>query len=259
MALTPRLELRQSQSLVMTPQLQQAIKLLQLSNIELTAYVEEQIEKNPLLEVDDQSETDSGEREQSTAKSTDNQTTSGDSSRDENQEADTSTLAATDQVISENGATTETESAIDSDYDNLYTEDSRADRQNEQALSQDTSMADWSNVRGASSNFESGGANLEATLSSQITLRDHLIEQLHMSIKDPTERAIGYHLIDTIDDAGYVREDLETISERLGTNPQVIEKTLRKLQTFEPVGIFCRDLAECLALQLAERTGWTPP
>lgn len=255
MALTQRLELRQSQSLIMTPQLQQAIKLLQLSNIELSSYVEEQIEKNPLLEIDEASGSESEARDQPKE---DTRTVGDDASGDDNQDAEASNLTDTDQAMSQDSTSKEVESAIDADYDNLYTDESRADRQNEQNISQDTSTADWSNLRGGSINFDSHGANLEATLSNKKTRRDHLIEQLNITIRDTTERAIGLHLIDTIDEAGYIREDLNVISDRLGTSVEAVAATLQKLQAFEPAGIFCRNLAECLALQLAEKDRLDP-
>ncbi len=255
MALAPRLELRQSQSLVMTPQLQQAIKLLQLSNIELSSYVEEQVEKNPLLEVDEASGSESEARDQPREE---NRTADSDASDDGHQDGDVSNLADTDQTMSQESASKEVQSSIDADYDNLYTEESRADRQNEQNTNQDTSMADWSNLRGGSTSFDSQGANLEATLSSEKTLRDHLIEQLNISLKDATVRAIGLHLIDTIDEAGYIREELTAIADRLGTSVEAVEATLAKLQAFEPTGVFSRNLAECLALQLAEKDRLDP-
>ena len=239
----------------MTPQLQQAIKLLQLSNVELAAYVEDQVEKNPLLEVEERS----GASDNNVT-GTSERTQDAENAQDFNgsETEGVSQLAAADRAISEDRTTAAAESSIDADYDNLYADDLRADRQNEQSVPGGTSLTDWSNVRGGSSKFESEGADIEATLASQPTLREHLIEQLNVGIKDVTERAIGLHLIDTIDEAGYLREEVANIAERLGTRSEVIESVLAKLQAFEPVGIFCRNLAECLALQLAEKDRLDP-
>ena len=244
MALTPRLELRQSQSLVMTPQLQQAIKLLQLSNMELAAYIEEQVAKNPLLEIDDRG-AQTNRREERTSDRGDDSATASDN-------------AATDQAISNDHTTAAVESSIDTDYDNLYTDDSRADRQNDQQAAAGPGSTDWSGAKGGSTKFESGDSNIEAYLADELTLREHLEGQLHLTIKDPLERAIGLHLIDTIDDAGYVREDLADIAARLGTEPKAVEATLLKMQSFEPSGVFSRNLGECLALQLKEKDRLDP-
>ena len=89
-------------------------------------------------------------------------------------------------------------------------------------------------------------------LTRDITLREHLEQQLGIEIADPTERLIGLQIIDLIDEAGYVQGDLGALAERLGCTFELVESVLRKLQQFDPVGVAARNLAECLALQLKE-------
>jgi len=251
MALSPRLELRQSQSLVMTPQLQQGIKLLQLSNIELGEYVAEQLEKNPLLDVDDGSGSSDSKNQAAT------QDVGADADSPVSPEG-TPEITAADQAISENQPNGETEAALDADHDSLYTDEARADVQNSQSAGPEPSVNDWSSAKGGSKNFDSDLSSLESTLSKEVTLRDHLIEQLHVSIKDPARKVIGIHLIDTLDEAGYLVDDIDVITARLGAEKSCVQETLEILQKFEPAGLFCRDLRECLALQLMDRDRFDP-
>src|SRR3989338_516152 len=127
MALTPRLELRQGQSLVMTPQLQQAIKLLQLSNLELAEYVEQELERNPLLEPgtaepaerSEERDAHEGEREQVIS-------------------ADTSL------TLSDDGPLPVRDGDLDTDYDNVYADESRSDTQNDAAAATPgQTSSDW--------------------------------------------------------------------------------------------------------------------
>ena len=251
MALTPKLELRQSQSLIMTPQLQQAIKLLQLSNIELGEFVADQIEKNPLLEVDD--------RESASAERRDNQKSDSDSTQGSDPGTETSSLTETDTLMSGDSTDLDASGTLDTEYENLYTEESKAELQNKAIEdSQSAASMDWSNVGSSSGSFDPMESNLEATLSETKTLREHLTEQLTVSVSDPTERLIGIDLIDCIDEAGYLASPLENVANRLGAPCEQVETVLAKLQKFEPAGIFARDLSECLAIQLKERNRFDP-
>ncbi len=219
MAIAPRLQQKQSQSLVMTPQLQQAIKLLQLSNIELAAFVEEQLESNPLLERGTGDENRRGE------------------------EGDGKTDAEYGEV------TMEAPQAASSDIDAP-----------DHAMDTDASVADvggnvdWSKASssGGSFNGSSDYDPMENT-AAEISLSEHLNAQLAMAIGDPKERMIGTYLIDHVDENGYLRADLEDIAERLGVTTPRILSALTTLQTFEPTGVFARDLRECLMLQLREK------
>lgn len=228
MALTPRLDLRQSQSLVMTPQLQQAIKLLQLSNLELTAFIEQELERNPLLERED------GERGEPEAAP----------------EPEAPQAAAEEPMLdgmTENSA----EDGMDVDYDNLYNNDSAADGLGGEAFGQ------WGQSGGAHG-FDDGENNLEQIVAGEISLRDHLVAQLNVDVLDPAQKLIGLHLIEMLDESGYLIGDLAELAARLGCDVAAVEAVLVKVQRFDPVGVFARSLKECLALQLAERDRLDP-
>ena len=238
MALRAKLELRQSQSLVMTPQLQQAIKLLQMSNIELSEYVETELERNPLLERDD------GDQDAPAAPEP-----AADGAEDGGNPLDGP--AEFDVDLGREGAEHAHLEQLDTDYDNVYSDESKAEAQvrNSQAPSDQS----WSSVpTRQTSGFEHSDFNLEATLSREKTLSEHLTEQLNLSIKDPAQRLIGVHLIGMVGDTGYLTGDIAGVAEQLGADEADVLATLHQLQRFEPAGILARDLAECLALQLHE-------
>jgi RNA polymerase sigma-54 factor len=220
MALTPRLDLRQSQSLVMTPQLQQAIKLLQLSNLELSVFVEQELEQNPLLERDD------------------NQpgATAGD------EPATPDPLEVPDAPLVDVLPGQSEEAPLDLDYENTFT--------NGGVDESGDGLADWGN-RGGRHDFGDDG-DFEDNLTREISLRDHLQSQLNLDITAPAERLIARHLIEMLDEAGYLAGDLPLLAESLGCDLALIEAVLDRLQHFDPPGLFARSLAECLALQLRE-------
>jgi RNA polymerase sigma-54 factor len=231
MALTQRLDLRQSQALVMTPQLQQAIKLLQLSNIELETFVEAEIEQNPLLERDEGGAPEEGEPPAEV--------------RIETVERDAADYAYGDSLPAEG------DSPLDIDGEHAPTAEDGSD-----IGAVEAGLANWKT--GGSGSFEDDDRGLEETLSKQITLRDHLIEQLNVDISDPVDRIIALHLIDMLDEAGYLTGDLAQVAALLGCPDERVAATLARLQRFDPAGIFARNLAECLSLQLVDRNRFDP-
>lgn len=236
MALGPRLELRQGQALVMTPQLQQAIKLLQLSNIELLAYVEQELERNPLLE------------------RTDSEATGVDDGRDpfDSLEASDSPVQRLD--LGSDASADAARAAMDADGDSTFTNDSGYD-----AAGHDTSLeSNFIAGRGGDSRFEDDGGSLEQTLSEARTLREHVQDHWQLMPANAGDRLIGAALIDALDEAGYVTEPLADIAARLGVDEDDVEAVLLDLQTIEPVGLFARSLKECLALQLRDRDRLDP-
>ena len=230
MALAPRLDLRQSQSLVITPQLQQAIKLLQLSAIELAEYVEQELTSNPLLETDDAGET--GALTESAGNADDRQ---GDD------------LSVVDAVDGQTDAPLDVESSI-SDSNSALGDDG-SDRGG-----MDTHNADNWNGTSMSGDMP----DLERTLADTPDLRSHLIQQLNLSVTAPAERFIGVFLIDQLDESGYMRMSLADAAEQLGTDVPRIERVLALLQRFDPAGVFARDLKECLRLQQEDRNRFDP-
>jgi RNA polymerase sigma-54 factor len=105
---------------------------------------------------------------------------------------------------------------------------------------------------------EDGDYNLEAFVSAEMTLADHLAEQLALAIHDPAQRMIGQYLIDLVDEAGYLTGDLAQVSEKLGAPAADIEAALAIVQTFDPPGVCARTLTECLSIQLKERDRFDP-
>ena len=237
MALSAKLELRQSQSLVMTPQLQQAIKLLQLSNLELSEFVEKELEKNPLLEIGDAEPANSANETAATA--------SGNSE-------ESSDSGNTDEWLenSVDGKTNDPSNDLDTDVETVYP-DGRND------AGDHLKNSDWKSTAGSGAGA-SEAVNLEAFVSEEKTLTDHLNDQLQLSVSDPVKRLIGQHLIDMVDEAGYLRGDLDRVAQMFGAPRDLIEDTLHILQTFDPVGVFARDLSECLTLQLKDLNRYDP-
>ncbi len=248
MAIAPRLELRQSQNLVMTPQLQQAIKLLQLNNIELTAFVEQELERNPLLESRESDDRPDQPEPESAPDSGD------DGFGDE--------AISEMSITAENGGGAEAEQAIDTDRESISGEDSAADRMGETSGTAGDSGDFGGSLgqvgSGGSSRFDDMDLSLENTLGEEIGMRESLMNQLGLAVVDDVQRMVGAAIIDCIDTDGYFREDIDELAERLGCESSVVEDVLQVVQGFEPTGIAARNLSECLALQLIEQDRYDP-
>ena len=241
MALTPRLDQRQSQSLVMTPQLQQAIKLLQLSNLELAAYVEEALEQNPMLERDD------GDHQPAEAEAADDpgqpEAAAGDEAGDDG-------LQSVD--FGDDGEVP-TDGDMDVALDDLYAPGAAGDG----PAPEDPGFGPVLPAS-ASGGYAEDLPGYEQMLSTEVSLRDHLLEQLGMDVSDVADRLIGAYLIDLMDDAGYLTADLAEVAGALDCSVERVEAMVKRLQQFDPPGLFARDLKECLALQLADRNRLDP-
>jgi len=246
MALTPRLELRQGQSLVMTPQLQQAIKLLQLSNLELTAYVEQELEKNPLLEPDERSDERDAPPEPAEGESSDSTS-----------DSDPSVLDS-DIQISNEFASADAGAGLDADYDNLYTNDAAASPASEISAAGDMGGEAWNSSGSGSNQPLSDNFGIDQLGAQEVTLRQHLNEQLQISLSDPVERMIGANIIDSVNEAGYLTGTMEGIADRLGLDVSDVEEVLIVMHEFDPAGVLARDLPECLRLQLREKNRLDP-
>jgi RNA polymerase sigma-54 factor len=247
MAITTKLELRQTHNLVMTPQLQQAIKLLQLSNIELASFVEAELERNPLLERDDPDERGGTSPEPAVESS---------SPKDDAEAEARSGETAPNTAESETGDAEEGE-WVDLEAGNGRTEDLDAEPQDvfpdADGFSPGTVKdSGWAALGQGTRAPADEDSNLEAYVAEERTLRDHLTDQLVLAFVDPARRLIAQHLIDMTDEAGYLRGDLASLAELLGAPLDLVEETLTVMQGFEPCGVFARDLRECLLLQLKE-------
>jgi RNA polymerase sigma-54 factor len=231
MALTQRLQIRQSQALVMTPQLMQAIKLLQLSNLDLAAYVEAEFERNPLLE-----------------RGADGEPAAANPSGDAIDAAAQANASPAAEFADASGEETREDPVDDGSLD-----DSAPARP--RLTDMPAGYSEWAAVTNP---HRDGDYNLESFVSAEPSLTDWLREQVTLAITDPIQRMIGHYLVDLVDESGYIAGDLAAAAEKLGTGLAEIEAVLAILQTFEPAGICARDLAECLAIQLKERNRYDP-
>ncbi len=258
MALTQRLEFRQSQSLVMTPQLMQAIKLLQLSNLDLTAFVEEELERNPLLErTSDGPETPvAGEfvAEGGAFSEGDEASASfGDDGAGEQSGTQDFEPVSEEWMSRDLGSRTEIEQTFDTGLENVFPEEPAEAAARTAQDAAPTAFTEWG---GGASNDD--GYNLEAFVAAETTLGDHLAEQLAVAFTAPAHRMIGQYLIDLVDEAGYLPGDLGDAGERLGASEADVAAVLAVLQTFDPPGICARNLSECLAIQLRDKNRYDP-
>ncbi len=206
MSLSLRLDLKQSQQLVMTPQLQQAIKLLQMTNLEVVGYVDQELAENPFLE--------GGEATGETVETT----------------------------------LTAAEPTLEACWDDGWHHPAGP-------APSDGFVQVGGGQRQA---FDDDLPDLEQRLAEDRTLYDHLIEQLHVAVADPVDRVVGHHLVEAVDEAGYLRTTVAEIAGRLGLEAARVEAVLTTIQSFDPTGVGARSLAECLALQLAERDRLDP-
>jgi RNA polymerase sigma-54 factor len=146
---------------------------------------------------------------------------------------------------------------LDTDLDNVYTHEARADAENRTA--QGAQDSGWSSLRpqGAMS-LNAEDNDFAATLSRQPTLAEHLTEQMSLRLAAPSERLIGQHLIGMLNEDGYLSAGVESVAETLGAPLAEVEAVLARLRTCDPAGVFARDLKECLSLQLKERNRFDP-
>ena len=217
----------------MTPQLQQAIKLLQLSNLELAEFVAEQLEENPFLE-----------RDEAPA--------DGPSERRGEAEAPQSQSTGEEVDLSSENSPEQARESIDAEYEDIDPSSSGSD-----AAASDYRTNDWASA-GPGRGFADDDRQFDASLSSDLSLADHLTEQLHVATRDSLQLFIGAYLIDLIDEAGYLREDLWTVAERLGADFSDVEKVHELITSFDPCGVGARDLKECMKLQLIEADRFDP-
>jgi len=261
MALTPKFELRQGQNLVMTPQLQQAIKLLQFTNLELTEYVELEVEKNPLLEHVDPNEAQRGDGDGNDDGAPPAEISNPSEGGDEIGVAADGTAEPTVHDAVEM-ATPETMPAENDGpldvVDNDMFEPDAPDIGPAPDLSDQSLGGGLIAGSGGRSDFGGDDFGYDQNLAEDVSLADHLQAQLNVDVDDPVDRMIGVHLIDQVNEAGYLTGDLDSIAEMVGCPLEQVEATLTRLQAFDPAGVFARDLQECLALQLKELDRFDP-
>ncbi len=193
------LNLSQTQKLIMTPELRQAIQILQFNNVELTDFINKQLEINPFLE------------------SVDNK-------------SDDSDTSSNNEHVTESKGNEEIDwRELDEKYDDFSykTYERNADNENKQSF--------------------------ESYTSKKLSLKDHLMIQLGMSVKTNKDKRIGEFIIESLDNKGYLGCSIQDISLLINENIVDVERVLRIIQTFDPLGIAARDLSECLMIQLKEK------
>ncbi|MBY8976964.1 RNA polymerase factor sigma-54 [Rhodobacteraceae bacterium NNCM2] len=226
-----RLELTQSQQLVMTPQLQQAIKLLQMSNIELCDFVAEELERNPLLELAPES---------------------GAERPDQVNGAKTDEVTSTDQRVTAEGDHSLGADTFDTGRENLHDDGPTDAPQLEQADG-------WSTVgSGGSLSFDGNAPDFDDNLHEEQSLREHLLGQLGQTRLPLIQRQLACQIVEELDEHGYFRGDLLEFADRMGADPISTRLAFEAVQACEPTGVGARSLQECFALQLAERNRLDP-
>lgn len=231
MSLSARLNLKQGQSLTMTPQLMQSIRLLQYTPLELSQFIDEQIQSNPLLELVNK---DEGLPDQID---------------DWQQPVDDSAIAAGENLSMSDGDISQVknmENVLDVNMANVFPDDEVAPQQSPNTPNKDDYQVGPSgemHVSGDSIDFDSFAARAPG-------MREAMSEQIAVEFKNVSERLIAMEFIDHLDDAGYFDGHLGEIADRLATDLAAVEGILGRVQQFDPPGIFARNLSECLSLQL---------
>jgi RNA polymerase sigma-54 factor len=230
------LSLKQSQNLVMTQQMQQSLKILQMSSTELLEYIDQEIESNPLLEKENEEEISTEQNNDETKEQT----------NDENDDENSETVEEID-FLKDNNQEIDNENIGDAwntseTFENEYTH-----KEN------DFSEQD----------FKDKGGIIEKTYSEQISLQSYLLDQINLTNLTQKEKFIATHLIDMLDKNGYLQsenldEELLALSKKVGCELADVTNLIPKLQNLEPTGIFARNLKECLKLQLKEQNRLDP-
>jgi RNA polymerase sigma-54 factor len=226
MALGPRLDLRQTQSLVMTPQLQQAIKLLALSNLEVETFIGEALDANPLLDIGDAAPGDAVEVVPEELRRTHLES------------------SPVDQLVSEGRA-----------------EDDRPLDIDASALDRDRDTGDGARMelvdhRSAGTGGE--GPDIDERGRFDETLSEHLHAQIGATCSDPQALFVARWLIDQLDEAGYLTLPLGEAADALGVDLASVEAALELVQALDPTGVGARSLSECLVLQAREADRYDP-
>ena len=231
----PSLQLRIGQQLTMTPQLQQAIRLLQLSTLDLQQEIQEALDSNPLLEVDETPQTNQEDVP------------------DRLEEAFSASVTEKPQLDGSEDATPSS--------DELSTTDAMEKNDIPEELSMDTTWDD--NYTAGSASSSSGTLSEDYTYQGETTdsIQDHLRWQMELTPFSDTDRTIAMAIIDGIDDAGYLTITAEDILESLGDDEvelDEVEAVLKRINMFDPIGVGARSIAECLLIQLNQFDKSTP-
>jgi RNA polymerase sigma-54 factor len=233
MGMGPRLDLRQTQSLVMTPQLRQAIQLLQFNNLEAAAFVEQELERNPLLERDERNDETFTER--AAPDQVEVKITPPADSLEELPPSDSFSEIRSEKLATDTAAPLDT-----AEYAETYDPGSPSD-----------------GGRGGQG-FESDERGIDDLAEGRATLREYLGEQVRLSFLDPVDRLVGAALLALLEPTGRLTVPVDALAARMGLDVARVEAVRQRMMRFEPAGMFARDLRECLAVQLAEKNRLDP-
>ncbi len=229
MALGPRLDIRQTQSLVMTPQLQQAIKLLAASNLEIETFISEALEANPLLDTGGPADPGEPERIEIAAPAGED--------------------ATADQLMLAGGGEGDAPldlAAVDRDFD---TGDGAGPSMRD---------AEWGAAASGAGGDMGDTPDWEQLRAAEVTLTEHLEGQIGALASDPQTAFIARHIIGLLDEAGYLTTSLEEVADDLGVDFFDAKAALRLVQSLDPSGVGARNLAECIAIQAREADRYDP-
>ncbi|MCF6320182.1 MAG: RNA polymerase factor sigma-54 [Rhizobiaceae bacterium] len=235
MAQSIKLQLRQTQGLALTPQLMQSIKLLQMGSLELHQFIQKEIEKNPLLELNNATDEFPEERRGQVSEKPESEKSTGEQPRELDGQTNDWDIKAIEERLG-----TSLENVFESNV-----------------------QQSGNNAGGTASNSPgiefSGSANdLEAYVASQQSLREVLTQQATLTFRQNDELRIARDIIDLIDGDGYFRNDLEMVAKSANAEITTVADVLERIQKFDPPGVGARNLAECMRLQLIEKNRLDP-
>jgi RNA polymerase sigma-54 factor len=221
-----------------------------MSNIDLNEFVDTELSENPMLERDD-------------INSPKNHDGSGEKISELNENGDESEGLEAINLNNNDHVTENQVNALDMEtFENIWDSEPVAEPANAVHNEDRGLVSDWNKptINGGDRNTQinNNEYSLEQTVRQETSLRDYLTQQIQIDLTDPTERIIAMHLMDLLDESGRLPMNLENSSEILGCDLSRIEDVLKKLQAFDPPGLFARDLAECWSIQLRELDRYDP-
>ncbi len=236
------LQLKLGQSLTMTPQLQQAIRLLQLSTLDLQQEIHQALESNPMLELDEGTDEFHAKSDASTEQNSESNTSSDEYSADRSLSNESYEQNEQKERVEQDDARWEDhipeDLSVDSSWEDVY---------------QSTNISTGS---GSSSNSDGDSLDFESRNSAEETLQDHLMWQLNLTPMSDADRLIGLAIIDGIDSNGMLTISIDSIHasliRSLDIDPEEVVAVLHRIQQFDPVGVGYRNLSECLLIQLQQ-------
>lgn len=242
--ISQNLNIKQVQSLVMTPQLQQSLKMLELSTQDLVEYINQELEKNPLLEKEEYLSNDDEEIVDLSESNLNSENIIPQENKDTFE-------VASDRSSSENDSNIK-------DYDSIW----------EDRIDNLKNNKEYTNNSSKSSEYQQGNVSgrehfdktsyFEQTIAEEISFQFHIIDQINLEFSDNKDRLMAYQLLESLDSNGYVTTNLYELADKLSCHKELLDSILIRCQNFSPTGIFARNLKECLVLQIKDINRYDP-